>query len=95
MREHRLECSDERCAEAVERLNTETVQEWRDNVGEAQVRTLSSDWLIILLVNGHYYFLHTGQLMLIPYSDWLIISRLASPDTQDYTDSGPSQLRGQ
>ena len=25
--------------------------------------------------------------MLIPYSDWLIISRLASPDTQDYTDS--------
>ena len=51
------------------------------------MRTLSSDWLIILLVHGHYYFLHTGQLMLIPYSDWLIISRLASPDTQDYTDS--------
>ena len=54
MREHRLECSDKRCAEAVERLDMETVQEWRDNVGEAQVRTLSSDWLIILLVNAHW-----------------------------------------
>ena len=35
VREHRQECSDERCAEAVERLDTETVQEWRDKVGEA------------------------------------------------------------
>ena len=33
------------------------------------------------------FFTLPGQLMLIPYSDWLIISRLASPDTQDYTDS--------
>ena len=55
VREHRLECADKRCLEGVERLDTETVQEWRDRAGEGQVSQ---------------YSLLIGQLSTILTSHW-------------------------
>ena len=36
VRQHREECSDKRCVEGVDRLETETVQEWRDQAMAGQ-----------------------------------------------------------